>query len=66
MYVYVHKIREDKFDDCKKSFSWLDQKVNKKINVYGHVMPTTPALICAHSQGMTARPGKASRHHSVF
>ena len=32
--AYVHKIREDKFGGCKKSFSWLGQKVNKKIDAY--------------------------------
>ena len=26
----------DKFGGCKKSFSWLGQKVNKKIAVHGH------------------------------
>ena len=31
MCLYVHKIC-DKFGDCKKSFSWLGQKVNKKID----------------------------------
>ena len=34
--VYVHKICEDKFGSCKTSFSWLGQKVNKKIDAYGH------------------------------
>ena len=34
--VYVHKICDDKFGGCKKSFSWLGQKVNKKIDDYGH------------------------------
>ena len=33
--VYAHKICE-KFDGCKKSFSWFGQKVNKKIDAYGH------------------------------
>ena len=28
--AYVHKICEDTFGDCKKSFSWLGQKVIKK------------------------------------
>ena len=32
----IHKICEGKFGCCKKSFSWLGQKVNKKIDVYGH------------------------------
>ena len=34
--VYVHKICDDKFGRLKKSFSWLGQKVNKKIDAYGH------------------------------
>ena len=34
--VYVHNICDDKFGGCKKSFSWLGQKVNKKIDAYGH------------------------------
>ena len=34
--VCVHKICDDKFGGCKKSFSWLAQKVNKKIDAYGH------------------------------
>ena len=34
MCVYVHKMCEDKFGDCKKLFSWLGQKVNKKIDRY--------------------------------
>ena len=48
--VYVHKICEEKFGSCKKLFSWLGQKVNKKI-----MMPT--AWPCAHGHGMTPRPG---------
>ena len=36
MCVYVHKICNDNFDGSKKSFSWLGQKVNKKIDAYGH------------------------------
>ena len=34
--VYVHKICEDKFGGCKKSSSWLAQKVNKTIDAYDH------------------------------
>ena len=33
--VYIHKICE-KFGCCKKSFLWLGQKVNKKIDAQGH------------------------------
>ena len=36
VYVYVHKICDDKFGSCKKSCPRLGQKVNKKINAYGH------------------------------
>ena len=32
MCVCVYKICEEKFGGCKKSFSWLGQKVNKKID----------------------------------
>ena len=32
MCVIIHKICEEKFGGCKKSFSWLGQKVNKKID----------------------------------
>ena len=28
--VCVYKLRDRKFDSCKKSFSWLDQKVNDR------------------------------------
>ena len=34
--IYVHKICEETFGGCKKSFSWIGQKVNKKIDAYGH------------------------------
>ena len=33
--VYVHKICEDKFGGWQTTFSWLGQKVNKRIDVYG-------------------------------
>ena len=39
MGVYVHKICEDNFGGYHKSFSWLGEKVNKKIDAYG-TMPT--------------------------
>ena len=48
MCVYVHKICEEKFGGCKKSFSWLGQKVNKKVNVYGHDANDSD-LTCAHA-----------------
>ena len=43
--VYVHKICNDQFGGCKKSFSWLGQKVNKTIDAYGHDAET-PARTC--------------------
>ena len=30
--IYVHKLCEDMFGGCKTLFSWLGQKVNKKID----------------------------------
>ena len=33
--MYVHKLSKEKFSGCKQSFSWIGQKVNKKINVMG-------------------------------
>ena len=56
MYVHVHKIVEDSFGGCKKSFSWLGQKVNKKINAYGHD---------ADDSGML-RPSKTSTPFSIL
>ena len=49
--VYVHKICDDKFGGCKKSFSWFGQKGNKNI---------------ARGHGMTPRSGKTFRHGSIF
>ena len=46
MCVHVHKICEDKFGGCKKSSSWLCQKVNKKIDSYGHDAES-PARTCS-------------------
>ena len=37
--VYVHKICDEKLGGCKKSFSWLGQKISKKIDgdeAYSH------------------------------
>ena len=33
--AYERRICEDKFGGCRKSFSWLGQKVNKMIDSYG-------------------------------
>ena len=46
--VYVHKIWE-MFGSCKKSFSWLGQKVNKKIydgDAYGHNADDFSSNLC--------------------
>ena len=32
--VCVHKICDENFGGCKKSFTWLDQKLNKIIDAY--------------------------------
>ena len=34
------------FGDCKKSFSWLGQKVNKKIDAYGHDAEDSDTDLC--------------------
>ena len=43
---YVHKICEKKFGGCKKSFSWLGQKVNKKIDTFGHDADNSGSDLC--------------------
>jgi len=48
--VYIHKICEDVFGDCKKSFSWLDQKVNKTMNANDSSTDIRPSMDCAASQ----------------
>ena len=48
MCVYVHKISE-KFGGWNKSFSWLGQKVNKKIDggdAYGHNADDSKLDLC--------------------
>ena len=35
MGAYERKMCADKIGGCKKPFSWLGQKVNKKIAAYG-------------------------------
>ena len=37
--VYVQKVCEDKFGGCKKSFSWLGQKVNENRSMSMATMP---------------------------
>ena len=44
--MYVHKICDETFGGCKKSFSWLGQKVNKKIDVYGHIADDSFMDLC--------------------
>ena len=41
---------EDKFGSCKKLFSWLGQKVNKKIDAYGHVADDSGTDLCPWPQ----------------
>ena len=48
--VYVHKICDDKFGSCMKSFSWLGQKVNKKIDAYGHDADDSDTALCPWSR----------------
>ena len=48
---------DDKFGSCKKSFSWLGQKVNNMAT-----MPTTPARTFACGHGMTLHSSKTFRH----
>ena len=67
MCVYVHDTCEGKFAGCKKSFSWLGQKVNKIIDAYGHDADDSGMDLCpCHGHGMMPCPVKTSRHHSVF
>ena len=45
--AHERKICEDKFGGCKKSFSWLGQRVNKKIRLTRMAaMPMTPVRTC--------------------
>jgi len=44
VYVYVQKICDD--SSCKKSILWLGQKVNKKIDVYGHDADNSGMNLC--------------------
>ena len=46
MCVYVHKICEEKSCGGKKSFSWLGQKVNKKIDAYSHNADNSGMDLC--------------------
>ena len=48
-------------------FSWLGQKVNKKVDVYAMAtMPMTLAWTCAHGHAIMPRHGKTSQHCSIF
>ena len=53
MCVYVHKLCEDKLGGCKKSSSWLGQKVNKKIDAYVHDAETCPRDDAASRQDIS-------------
>ena len=50
----------------KKSFSWLGRKVNQNIDAYGHNADDSGTDLCQWLWDMTPRPGKTSRHSSVF
>ena len=63
--VYVYKICEEEFGGCRKSFSWLGQKVNKKIDVYGHNADDSSSDLNSWPW-MTLHPGKTSQHRSIF
>ena len=61
--VYVHKICDNKFGGCKKSFSWLGQKVNQKKSVH---IATMPKLQNGLAHGITSHQGKTFQLRSVF
>ena len=51
MCIFIHKIYEDNSGGCKKSFSWVGQKVKKKSPCMAAMMPTTPALMVSMDTG---------------
>ena len=53
--AYERKIREDKFGGCKKSFSWLRQKVYKKIDADGRDAEDTGADLPTGCRRVPAR-----------
>ena len=42
----MYKICDDNLGGCKKSFSWLDQKLNKSIDAYGHDVDDSGPGLC--------------------
>ena len=65
MGVYIHKICEEEFGGYRKSFSWLGQKVNKKIDVYGHDADNSSSDLNSWPW-VTPHPGETSQHCSIF
>ena len=65
MCVFVHKICEEMFGGSRMSFSWVGQKVSKKIDVCGHDGDDS-STVGVHGHRMTLCPGKTSRRCSVF
>ena len=47
---YVHKICDVKFGGCKKLFSWLGRKINKKIDAYGNDANDSGTDLCPWSR----------------
>ena len=59
-------ICEDKFGSCKKSFSWLDQKVNKNIDAYGHDAVNSGTDLCPWPQDDVASRQDISTLFSIL
>ena len=53
IYIYIHKICEDKFGGFKKLFSWFGQKLNKKDQLCMATMPITPARTYLRDDAMS-------------
>ena len=66
MCIYVHKICDDEFGSCKKSFSWLGQKVFKKINTYGHDAVNSGMDLCPWPQDDVASQQDISTPFSIL
>ena len=66
MCVYARSICDDKFGGCKKSFSWLGQKVNKKINAYGHDADDSGMDLCPWPQDDVAARQDISTPFSIL
>ena len=57
VYIYIRYVMNS-FGGYKKSFSWLGQKVNKKIDAYDHVAEDSGT---DYGHGMIPHHGKSSR-----